>query len=88
MGTHVLVISCPAGVGKSSVAHEISLQLQAAKIDHALIDTDELDRMFPSHLTCRADHGAEPCRRLGDLPTARRTAVNPRGWPAGSAGGG
>jgi gluconate kinase len=43
----VLSISGPAGVGKSSVAFEISLQLQATGTDHALIDTDELDRLFP-----------------------------------------
>jgi len=43
----VLVIAGPAGVGKSSVAFEISLQLQSSGIAHALIDTDELDRIFP-----------------------------------------
>lgn len=45
--TDVLVISGPAGVGKSSVAFEVSLQLQAVGTGHALIDTDELDRIYP-----------------------------------------
>lgn len=43
----VLVISGPAGVGKSSAAYEITHRLQARGIDHAMIDTDELDRIFP-----------------------------------------
>jgi Mrp family chromosome partitioning ATPase len=45
--TDVLVISGPAGVGKSATAFEVSHQLQAAEVDHVLIDTDELDRIFP-----------------------------------------
>jgi hypothetical protein len=44
---HTLVVSGPAGVGKSSVAFEVSLQLQAIGTAHALIDTDELDRIYP-----------------------------------------
>ncbi len=43
----VLVIAGPAGVGKSTVAFEVSRQLQAEGTDHALVDTDELDRIFP-----------------------------------------
>ena len=45
--TDVLVISGPAGVGKSAAAFEVSHALQAAGTDHVLIDTDELDRIFP-----------------------------------------
>jgi hypothetical protein len=45
--TDVLVIAGPTGVGKSSVAFEVSLQLQAVGTEHALIDTDELDRIYP-----------------------------------------
>ncbi len=44
----VLVISGPAGVGKTSVAFEVSLHLQAAQIKHAVIDTDELDHEYPT----------------------------------------
>jgi hypothetical protein len=43
----VLVISGPVGVGKSTTAYEVSNQLQAAGIGHALLDSDELDRLFP-----------------------------------------
>lgn len=45
--TDILVISGPAGVGKSTTAFEVSHQLQAATVDHVLIDTDELDRIYP-----------------------------------------
>ena len=47
MTTNVLVLSGPAGVGKSSAAIELSLQLQRDGTPHALIDTDELDRIYP-----------------------------------------
>jgi hypothetical protein len=43
----VVLISGPAGVGKSSTAFEMSMQLQASGVAHALVDTDELDRIFP-----------------------------------------
>jgi hypothetical protein len=46
--TDVLVLSGPAGVGKSSVAFEVGLHLEALGIAHALIDTDELDRIYPA----------------------------------------
>lgn len=45
--TDILVISGPAGVGKSTTAFEVSYRLQAADVDHVLIDTDELDRIYP-----------------------------------------
>jgi Mrp family chromosome partitioning ATPase len=45
--TDILVISGPAGVGKSTTAFEVSHQLQAANVDHVLVDTDELDRIYP-----------------------------------------
>jgi hypothetical protein len=44
---HVLVISGPAGVGKSVTAFEASDQLRASDVPHAVIDTDELDRFYP-----------------------------------------
>ena len=45
--TDVLVISGPAGVGKSATAFEVSHRLRGAGLDHVLIDTDELDRIYP-----------------------------------------
>jgi len=45
--TDILVISGAAGVGKSTTAFEVSHKLQAANVDHVLIDTDELDRIYP-----------------------------------------
>ena len=45
--TDVLVISGPAGVGKSATAFEVSHRLRVAGVDHVLIDTDELDRIYP-----------------------------------------
>jgi deoxyadenosine/deoxycytidine kinase len=43
----VLVISGPAAVGKTSVASEVSAQLRAADVAHAVIDTDALDDVYP-----------------------------------------
>lgn len=43
----VLLITGPAGVGKTTVAHELSRQLERGDVPHALIDTDELDRIYP-----------------------------------------
>lgn len=43
----VVTLSGPAGVGKSSVAFEMSRLLQRAGVAHGLIDTDELDRIYP-----------------------------------------
>lgn len=41
------MISGPAAVGKTSVANEVSAQLRAADIAHAVIDTDALDDVHP-----------------------------------------
>ena len=46
-GVNVLLITGPAGVGKSTLCWEIGAQLAAASVAHAVIDTDELDRVFP-----------------------------------------
>jgi hypothetical protein len=43
----VVLIAGPAGVGKTTVAHEVSLQLRTAGVPHAVIDTDGLDDVFP-----------------------------------------
>jgi len=42
-----ILITSPVGSGKTTVANEVSVQLEAAGIAHALVDTDELDRIFP-----------------------------------------
>ena len=44
----VLVLTGPTGVGKTTVAFEILEQLVAAGIGHAMVDTDELDRIHPA----------------------------------------
>jgi cytidylate kinase len=43
----IALITGPAGVGKSTVCWEMGAQLAAAKVAHAVIETDELDRVFP-----------------------------------------
>lgn len=43
----LLLITGPAGVGKSTLSWELSAQLAAAQVSHAAIETDELDRVFP-----------------------------------------
>ncbi len=43
-----ILISGPVGSGKTTVAMEASAQLEAAGIAHAVVDTDELDRIFPA----------------------------------------
>ncbi|MGB3583333.1 MAG: hypothetical protein WBA40_19790 [Roseiarcus sp.] len=45
--TKILLITGPAGVGKSTLSWEVSAQLTAAGLRHAAIETDELDRIFP-----------------------------------------
>ena len=71
----VLVVSGPAGVGKSVTAFEASDQLRGGGEAHAVIDTDELDRIYPvpddlSAITERnlaaiwAGYSERGCRRL------------------------
>jgi len=43
----MLVIAGPAGVGKTAAANEVSAQLRAANVAHAVVDTDALDDVFP-----------------------------------------
>ncbi|KRQ92329.1 hypothetical protein CQ10_16925 [Bradyrhizobium valentinum] len=43
----LLLITGPAGIGKSTLSWEVSAQLAAAQVTHAVIETDELDRVFP-----------------------------------------
>jgi predicted kinase len=46
-GVQLLLITGPAGVGKSTVCWEMGAQLAAANVAHAAIESDELDRVFP-----------------------------------------
>jgi len=43
----ILLVTGPAGVGKSTVCWEMAAQLAIARVAHAVIETDELDRVFP-----------------------------------------
>ena len=45
--SELLVIAGRSGVGKSSVAFEVSAQLAASNVSHALIEGDFLDLAFP-----------------------------------------
>jgi hypothetical protein len=45
--TDLLVIAGPAGVGKTCTANEVSQQLRAAGVAHAVVDTDALDDVYP-----------------------------------------
>lgn len=45
--TEVLFIGGRSGIGKTSVAAEISRQLAAADVQHALIEGDNLDQAYP-----------------------------------------
>jgi hypothetical protein len=47
MATEILLITGAAGVGKSTATWEISEELKRRGLPHALIDTDELDRVWP-----------------------------------------
>ena len=44
----VLLIGGRAGVGKTTAGWEVSVQLQAAQIAHALVEGDNLDQIFPA----------------------------------------
>lgn len=43
----LLLLTGPAGIGKSTLAWEIGAQLEHAAVPHAIVETDELDRVFP-----------------------------------------
>ncbi|WP_457582952.1 AAA family ATPase [Ensifer canadensis] len=43
----LLLITGAAGVGKSTLSWELSAQLAEANVAHAVIESDELDRVFP-----------------------------------------
>lgn len=50
----VLALCGPGGVGKTTVAYEVSAMLRAAQVAHVALDADELDRAFP--LTAAEQH--------------------------------
>jgi GTPase SAR1 family protein len=43
----ILLVTGPAGIGKSTLCWEIGSQLSQAGVPHAIVETDELDRVFP-----------------------------------------
>lgn len=43
----ILQIAGPAGVGKTTLGWEISVQLRRAGVSHVVLDSDELDRVWP-----------------------------------------
>jgi len=43
----LLLLTGPAGIGKSTLSWEMSAQLERPAVPHAVIETDELDRVFP-----------------------------------------
>ncbi len=45
--TQILLITGPAGAGKSTLCWEISARLAGSGVAHAVIETDGLDRVFP-----------------------------------------
>lgn len=44
---HILLITGPAGIGKSTLCWEIGAKLEEARVAHAIVETDELDRVYP-----------------------------------------
>jgi 2-phosphoglycerate kinase len=44
----ILLITGPAGVGKSTLCWEIGAELGKAGVPHAIIESDELDRVWPA----------------------------------------
>ncbi len=43
----IMLVTGPAGIGKSTLCWEIGARLEEAKVAHALVETDELDRVYP-----------------------------------------
>jgi broad-specificity NMP kinase len=47
----IMLITGPAGIGKSTLCWEIGARLEKAQVAHAIVETDELDRVFPKPTT-------------------------------------
>ncbi|WP_187829611.1 AAA family ATPase [Labrys sp. KNU-23] len=43
----IVLITGPAGIGKSTLSWEVGARLTAAGLAHAIVETDELDRVYP-----------------------------------------
>jgi DNA polymerase III delta prime subunit len=48
VGVPTLLITGPGGVGKTTTAFEVSRRLEVDGIGHAMVDLDELDRIYPA----------------------------------------
>lgn len=48
LATEVILIAGRSGVGKSTTAYEVSRQLAASHVRHALIEGDNLDQAYPA----------------------------------------
>ena len=47
MATEILLITGPAGIGKSTLSWALGDALAEARVRHAAVESDELDRVFP-----------------------------------------
>lgn len=68
----ILLITGPAGIGKSTLSWEMSGLLAAAGIAHAAIETDELDRVFPKP---KAEELATLAPGVGDVSQLNLAAL-------------
>jgi len=94
----ILLICGPAGVGKSTLGWEISAQLRSAGVAHAVLDSDELNRVWPlssadQEQLCRANLAAF-WANAGSLGVRRLVLVGvfldldaDRGWLAAAVPG-
>jgi hypothetical protein len=69
---HILLITGPAGIGKSTVCWEIGAKLAEAQFAHAIIETDELDRVYPRP-SAEALQGLRP--GTADISTINLAAI-------------
>ena len=70
MSVEILLITGPAGVGKSTLCWEMGAQLSAAEVAHAIIETDELDRVYPKPAAAELDRLKSGTRDVSSLNLA------------------